>query len=255
MDSAIAWFGEDVGDDVRERLLQIAREVVAGLGKSGLRADEHGANASEAPFVRSLSSWQRLAQSWISEPTQDKALILASVLVDSRPVWGVGRGTPVSDTFALAPDHPALLKLLARFALSHRPPTGFLRGLVVEHSGEHRGRLDLKAGGVLPIAGLARWAAMGAGVTSASTPERLRAAASAQTLSAADAHTLLDAFALINNLRLDHQVQQLRAGAEPDDHVNPAELSALMRTHLKEAFRAVATVQKRIASELSVGAR
>ena len=118
--------------------------------------------------------------------------------------------------------NPALLRLLARFALSHRPPTGFLRGLVVEHCGEHRGRLDLKHGGVIPIVDLARWAGMAAGVTSASTIERLRAAGAAGTLPAADAHTLEDAFELINSLRLEHQVEQLRAGAEPDDYVDPA---------------------------------
>jgi len=163
--------------------------------------------------------------------------------------------TPVADTFRLAPSHPALLRLLARFALSHRPPTGFFRGLVVDHTGEHRGRLDLKLGGVVPILDLARWGAMAAGVTSASTPERLKAAAPPGTLSGADAHTLRDAFELINNLRLEHQVTQLRAGLQADDHVNPAELSALMRTHLREAFRAVASIQKRVASELSLGAR
>ena len=122
-------------------------------------------------------------RSWIDDPTQEKALILVSVLVDSRPVWGVHTGTPVADSFRLAPSNPALLRLLARFALSHRPPTGFLRGLVVEHSGEHRGRLDLKHGGVIPIVDLARWAGIAAGVTSASTTERLRAAAAAGTLS------------------------------------------------------------------------
>jgi len=261
VDSAIVWFADggdrDGSDDqrVRDRLLEISGEVVAGLHRCGLRTDEHGANASEAPFVRSLSSWRRLANSWIADPTQEKALILASVLVDSRPVWGVHTGTPVSDSFRLAPGHPALLRLLARFALSHRPPTGFFRGLVVEHGGEHRGRLDLKGGGVVPILDLARWGAIAAGVTSASTPERLRAAADVGTLSTADAHTLQDAFELINNLRLEHQVGQLRSGAEPDDHVDPGELSALMRTQLKEAFRAVATIQKRVAAELTVSAR
>ena len=48
---------------------------------------------------------------------------------------------------------------------------------------------------------------MSAGVTSASTAERLRVASSAGTLAAADAHTLADAFTLINNLRLEHQVR------------------------------------------------
>ena len=255
VDSAIAWFGDVEESEIRPHLHAIGEKVVAGLEMCGLRPDAHGASASNLIFVRSLDSWQRAARSWIADPTQEKALILVSVLVDSRPVWGVHTGTPVSDTFRLAPSNPALLRLLARFALSHRPPTGFLRGLVVEHSGEHRGRLDLKHGGVIPIVDLARWAGMAAGVTSASTTERLRAAGDAGTLSPADALTLEDAFELITGLRLRHQVGQLRAGEEPDDFADPAALSPLMRSHLREAFRAVASIQKHVASELSVAAR
>ena len=250
VDSAIVWFGRPDDDTVREPLLELARAVTSGLERCGLLPDENGASASDPRFVRSLESWQRLARSWIDEPTQEKALILSSVLVDSRPVWGVHTGTPVSDTFRFAPSSPAHLRMLARFALSHRPPTGFLRGLVVEHTGEHRGRLDLKHGGVIPIVDLARWGGMAAGVTVASTVERLRAAGHAGKLSAADAHSLEDAFELISNLRVEHQVAQLRAGQSPDDYVNPAELSGLMRTQLKDAFRAVGSIQRRLAGEI-----
>jgi CBS domain-containing protein len=252
LDSAIVYFSDD--DGVRDRLVGVGRVVLDGLQACGMRLDEHGVNASAPAFVRSVASWQEEARSWLEDPTQEKALVLSSVVVDSRPVWGLHTGTPVADTFTLAPDHPALLRLMARFALSQRPPTGFLRGLVVEHSGEHRGRLDLKRGGSIPIVALARWAAMSAGVTSASTAERLRVASAAGTLSAADAHTLADAFTLINDLRLEHQVMQLRAGATPDDHLAPEELSPLRRTQLKEAFRAVADVQKRVDGQLRHGA-
>ncbi len=256
LDSAIVWFGGADSDDVvRARLVAVGRAVLDGLQACGLALDEHGVNASAPAFVRSVASWQHEVRSWLKDPTQEKALVLSSVVVDSRPVWGVHTGTPVADTFALAPDHPALLRLLARFALSHRPPTGLLRGLVVEHSGEHRGRIDLKGGGSIPIVALARWAGMSAGVTSASTAERLRVASAAGTLSAADAHTLADAFTLINNLRLEHQVRQLQAEVAPDDHIAPDELSPLRRTELRDAFRAVADIQKRVGGELRVGVR
>jgi CBS domain-containing protein len=244
---------DDPGDRaVRARLLELAAQVVAGLSECGLRMDDNGVRADSPPFVRSLASWQRLARSWIADPTQEKALILSSVLVDSRPVYGVHTGTPVADTFRLASNYPTLLRLLARFAISHRPPTRLFRPLLVKHAGEHRGRLDLKQGGLVPILDLARWGAISAGVTSASTTERLRAAAAAGTLAADDAHTLQDAFELINNLRLEHQVSQLRAGQQPDDHLDPQELSVLMRAQLREAFRAVAAIQKRVHAELSV---
>ena len=261
VDSAIVWFdgGEPAAPqheaEIQSQLLALAHEVVTGMRACGLRMDENGINADAAPFVRPVSSWQRVARSWIADPSQEKALILTSVLVDSRPVWGVHTGSPVSDTFRLASNYPTLLRLLARFALSHRPPTRLFRGLVVEHAGEHRGRLDLKRGGIIPIADLARWGAMSAGVTSATTLERLRAAGDAGTLAPTDAHTLEDAFELINNLRLEHQVGQLRAGRAPDDYVDPHALSALMRAQLREGFRAVAAIQKRVASDLSTGGR
>jgi CBS domain-containing protein len=252
LDSAIVWFGDVPEAEVRPQLHAIAERVVGGLERCGLRTDTHDASAANMAFVRSLASWQHAARSWIEDPSQEQALILTSVLVDSRPVWGVHTGTPVTDTFRLAPRSPGLIRLLARFALSYRPPIGFLRGLVVEHTGEYRGRLDLKHGGVIPIVDLARWAGMAAGVTSASTRERLRAAAAAGTLSGADAHTLEDAFELINALRLGHQIEQLRSGRTPDNYADPATLSRLVRTQLKEAFRAVASIQKHVASELDL---
>jgi CBS domain-containing protein len=251
VDSAIVWYGDGDEFTIRPHLHAIGNRVVAGLYACGLRSDAHGASASDVLFVRSEESWRRVAHSWLEEPTQEKALILTSVLVDSRPVWGIHVGTPVAEEFGLAPNHPDLLRLMARFALSYRPPTGFLRSLVVEHSGERRGQLDLKHGGVIPIVDLARWAAMSAGVSFSSTAERLRAAAQAGTLPQSDAHTLLEAHELIVGLRVEHQLEQLRAGVAPDDFIDPAELSPLTRSHLRAAFRAVAAVQKRVAAELN----
>jgi CBS domain-containing protein len=257
VDSAMVWFESkaDSEEETRSQLLDLAREVTGGMRACGLRIDENGVSADAAPFVRSVQSWQHVAESWISDPTQEKALILTSVIVDNRPVWGVHTGTPVADTFRIASSYPRLLRMLARFALSHRPAARRFRGLVVESGGDHQGMLDLKHGGMLPILDLARWGAMSAGVTSATTPERLRAAADAGTLTPADAHTLQDAFELINNIRLEHQVAQMRAGQSPDNHVDPEALSSLMRVQLRQALRAVAVIQKRVAAELDTGGR
>jgi CBS domain-containing protein len=251
IDSAIVWFGDQREEEIRPKLHDLGKAVVAGLEMCGFRQDAHGASASNLLFVRSVDSWQHAARSWITDPTQEQALILASVLVDSRPVWGVHTGTPVADAFRIS-ENETLLRMLARFALSHRPPTGFLRGLVVEHSGEHRGLLDLKHGGMIPIVDLARWAGMAAGLSTASTIERLRAAGEAGTLPGEEAHTLEDAYELISSLRLEHQSRQLVRGEEPDNFVDPRKLSDLTRSHLRTAFRAVASIQKRVSSELSV---
>ena len=100
----------------------------------------------------------------------------------------------------MSPDQPNLRRMLAQFALSFRPPTGFWRDFVVEHSGEPRGQLDLKHGGLIPIVDLARWAGMDAGITSGSTMDRLRAAEAAGQLEGPEARTLMEAFGFIFSL-------------------------------------------------------
>ena len=219
--------------------------------RCGFRPDEHRVNASDPLFVRSLSSWQRAAHSFLDDPTQKKALVLVSVLVDSRPVWGVESEPLIAETFRVARAYPQLLRLLAQFALSHKPPVGFIRGLAIDVSGEGRSRLDLKTGAVVPITDLARWAGMAAGVASASTLARLSAASDVGTLSVSDALTLRDAFELTCQLRLDHQVAQIERGLEPGDVIALNELSPLNRSYLKEAFRAVVSVQRRVANDMS----
>jgi CBS domain-containing protein len=254
VDSALAWEGEDPSG--RDYAHGVARMIEEGLRGCGLAPDAHGARAVSAVFARSLASWRRAARSLAEDPAQDKALILVSVLADSRLVWSSGGALSGGLWEARPyPEHPELLRMLARFALSFRPPTGFWRDFVVEHSGERRGQLDLKHGGLIPIVDLARWAGMAAGMASAPTLERLRAAQAAGTMESGEASALAEAFGFIGSLRLDHQVEQLRRGEPPDDFIDPKTLNPLARSYLREAFRAVASVQANLSAELSLGVR
>ena len=183
------------------------------LEACGLRADEHGATASDPRFVRSLDSWKRAVRSWIDDPTQEKAL-RAGVGTRRQPAC-VGRSHRARRSRTASASRRTTRPCSgcwpgSRCRTARRP--GSSAGSSSSPPGEHRGRLDLKQRGVLPIVDLARWAGIAAGVTSASTRERLRAAAAAGTLSDAHARTLDDALTLITDLRVEHQVDQLRAG-------------------------------------------
>jgi CBS domain-containing protein len=256
VDSALAWQDEGAGPGAAAYLARAAEAVDEGLRACGVQPDAHGTSAANPLFARSLSAWRAAARSLSEDPARERAIILVSILTDSRPLWGAG-GTGASVTGALWQErgHPGLLRVLARFALQFRPPTGFLRDFVVEHSGERRGQLDIKHGGLVPIVDLARWAGMAAGAASGSTVERLRAAEAAGTLLTTDARTLAEAFGFIFSLRLDHQVEQLRQGGVPDDFIDPKTLNPLARSYLREAFRAVASVQNGLASQLAMGIR
>jgi CBS domain-containing protein len=117
---------------------------------------------------------------------------------------------------------------------------------VVEHSGEHRGGLDLKRGGLMPISALARWLAIVIGDVRGSTPDRLSRAAAAGLLTSVEAETLAGAFKDIYELALRQEVAAIRGSERPSSWIAPRDLDPLTRRHLRESFRAISAVQAQI---------
>jgi CBS domain-containing protein len=56
---------------------------------------------------------------------------------------------------------------------------------------------------------------------------------------------------LFQGLRLEHQVRQIERGIEPDDHLDPNALNPTRRRQLRDAFREVRTIQKKLGRQLS----
>jgi CBS domain-containing protein len=255
VDTALAWDGPGDDEELRDWMRRFAERVLEGVAAAGFPLDDKGALASNPLFARSVDDWEAAARSWVEHPDRDRGLLLLSVVVESDPVWGTTAvAERLAGAFARSPDRELLLRRLAAAALLERPPTGFRRHRVLLWSGERK-VLDIKKGGLLPVEALARWSGLAAGVSAASTRARLEASESAGTLGSEDAAILRDAFELFSALRMEHQVEQLRAGRPPDDLIEPARLAPLTRTALKEAFRAVARVQRGIGLQHGFAAR
>jgi CBS domain-containing protein len=250
VDSALAWDGPDDDVELRGWMHTFAEHVLADLSASGFDADANGAVASNPLFARSIEAWEDAAASWVEHPDRDRGLMLLCVVVESDPVWGTTSAAErIARAFATHPNRKLLLRRLAQAALAARPPTGFRRHRVLLWSGEGK-VLDVKKGGLLPIEALARWSGLAAGVGAATTRSRIDASEAAGTLSADDAAVLRDAFELVCELRMEHQVEQLRRGEAPDNLIDPEGLTQLSRTALKDAFRAVARIQRVVGQRL-----
>ncbi len=181
----------------------------------------------------------RSGREWLDADYDDE--IVLTVLSERRPLWG----TPREPLPVLAGDaRERAMAALARRALAYQPPTGFDAEAVLEADGTRSTLLDIRRAAVIPIVELARWAGAAAGLTAGSTADRVRAAADEGVLSQADATTLSDAFELALELRVSHHMRRMAEGEAPDDRIEPAEISPLMRDHLRDVFRAVTTVQR-----------
>ena len=253
VDCAIAWEGPDDDMELRRTMITLAEHVLEGLRTCGFPPDTNSVVASNPLFARSIGEWERAATTWVEHPDRDRGLMLLSVVVESDPVWGAtGAAEHLARVFAHAPNRKLMLRRLGAAAVAERPPTGFFRNLVLSSSGERKGVLDIKRRGLMPVEGLARWSGLLAGVSAASTRARLKASEEAGTLSPEQAASLRDAFELFSSLRMEHQVAQLRAGEQPDNLIEPKSLTPFTRTSLKEAFRAVARVQRAVEVKLDL---
>jgi CBS domain-containing protein len=183
----------------------------------------------------------RTPSQWVQTGGDDELSL--TVLVERRPLWGTPRDPlPVADGAA----RERVLAALAARALAYSPPTGFDADRVLELDGTRSDCLDIRRAAVIPIVELARWAGAAAGVVEGSTADRLRAAGAAGVLEGGDAQTLADAFELALELRIDHHMQQLARGVVPDDRIETAAISALTRDYLRDVFRAVTAVQRKL---------
>lgn len=188
------------------------------------------------PVARSPAQWASFA----AESADELGL---AVLVERRALWG----TPIDPLPVVSvASREAIINALARRARDAAPPTGFDGDAVLEADGTRSSRLDIRRATIAPIVELARWGSAAAGVVEGSTPERLGAAADCGALRDEDARTLADAFELGLELRIAHHMERLAEGSEPDDELDCARISPLLRDHLRDVFRAVSGVQGRL---------
>jgi CBS domain-containing protein len=244
LDSLMAWDGADADGETKAWMRQLAVDVLVTLGACGLSHDDNGVRADDPRFSRSVEAWVDAVRTWAEDPTINQADIYLATLLDARPVWGHATWGPVAEAVDVAHQRPYVRNALHRIATGLRPPTGFVRDLVIEDSGEHAGSLDLKRGGFAPVVAIGRYLSALLPASAAATVDRVRAAAEHGLLDAEDARDLLDAFDVVQAGRLDHQLGQQRAGDAPDDHVRPDALTTLQRRGLRDAFRIVTRVQK-----------
>jgi CBS domain-containing protein len=249
VDTAIVWADLPNSVDLSDQIQNGAKQVLNLMEKCSLHRCPNGANADNPLFSRSRSAWIDISQGWLSDPSRAGALLLSSIAADSQPLTQLTLGRTITDTIRATTRSKEFLSELLRFTLAKKPPVGFVRGLVVENSGEHSGELDLKKGGLTPISSLARWLAIAQGDVRGGTIDRLKRAALNGSLKEDEADILTNAFEDIYQLIFEQEIISIRSGKAGSSWISPQNLDSLTRRHLRESFRAVAAIQNRIQSE------
>jgi len=228
---------------------RLARRVSDGLDAAGYVYCPGDMMATNARWRQPVRVWRDYFRGWIATPSTE-AQMLASVMFDLRPIGGERSlfDNLQAETLELASRNSIFTAHMAANSLKHNPPLGLLRNIATIRSGEHRNTLDLKMNGVVPIVDLGRMYALKGRLTEVNTRARLEAAGAAGIISKTGARDLLDAYDMIAETRLEHQARRVKSGERPDNYLVPAELSDFERSHLRDAFVVVKTMQSALVS-------
>lgn len=214
------------------------------LRRAGLSIDAHGATASRPMMSRTSAQWRRAAQEWLANPLDGRGMVLASLLLDARPIVGEPGTSAVQEVFADVRDHAWTMRLLIRESLSHKARLRSMRDVLAGRGGT----FDLKAHALRPIVEIARWAALSVASTELATRARLAAASGSVLLPEEQARTLIEVFEVLQRIRLRQQLAQVARGDRATDVVWMARLPPLDRSLVAQSVREIAAVQKRLAN-------
>lgn len=240
-DTAVA-FADDLPEPEHDRYRQAFGEVHAVLSRAGLSGDHHGATAAHAPFSRTSKAWRAAALDWLGEPGKNKGAVMASLLVDGRAIYGDPGLLVATQVFSDLRRHPGTMRLLLQESLARRAR----RNTMLDTLMGRDEAFDIKRRAILPVVNLARWSALSVGSSVLSTVARLEAAAGSAMLPAARAANLVEAFQVLQRLRLRYQLHQLRQGIRPTDLLVLDDLSPIDRSLVQQAVREVAAAQRRM---------
>ena len=236
----------DAYDEKRhgEYFSALARSVCAGLDACGYVFCPGEMMAMTDTWRQPLRTWKQYFHKWIDEP-EPKALMLTCVFFDLRHIYGHAALVDELREYFLARSkgNGIFLAYMVGNALTHQPPLNMFGKISTARKGEHRGTIDLKHTGVVPIVDLARVYALAGGHPQVNTQERLAVASQSLEVSEASARDLRDALEYLAITRIRHQVRQTEAGQPPDNFLALKELSNFERTQLKDAFAVVQTLQ------------
>ena len=227
-----------------EYFIKLSKFVCDGLDACGYVYCSGDIMATNPEWRKTQAQWEDCFADWIDDPNP-QALLNCSIFFDLTGVFGRIKWAEQLNAFILrrAKKNNRFLACLARNALNRKPPLGFFKDFVMEKDGRHNNSINLKRRGTAPLADLIRIHALAIGSQSQNSFQRLEDIIESGILPKSKGQDLLHAMELISLVRLRHQALDIEADREPDNNIEPENMSDFERRNLKDAFLVLSSAQ------------
>ena len=247
---------KDQKDKTREYFLKFAKKAVSHLAACGYTLCKGDIMASNPEWNLSFSGWQSLFDRWIFSP-DPKQVLHSTIFFDFRPAFGKFElAHKLRNHLIKRGLHEKIfIHHLARDCITTRPLLSMFKKFITEKSGKHKGHIDLKTKGMVPFVDFARLVSLDHGIAATNTLERIESLKEQNIISNDFAASIRESYEFQMRLRLANQLNMLKDGKEPDNYINPSELTDIERHTLKKAFLLIGEIQSYIGNSyhLNIG--
>ncbi|HCE3721469.1 TPA: cyclic nucleotide-binding/CBS domain-containing protein [Vibrio parahaemolyticus] len=223
---------------------KFAKFVCDGLAACGYAYCTGDIMATNPEWRKTRAEWEECFGNWIDNPTPER-LLNSNIFFDLLGVHGRVKWAEQLSSFIArrAKRNNRFLACMAYNAIRRTPPLGFFKDFVMEKDGRHRNSINLKRRGTAPLADLIRVHSLAIGSRSQNSFDRLDDINDAGILPKGRGMDLRDAMELIYMIRIRHQALDIENGDEPDNNIEPENMSEFERRNLKAAFQILSDAQ------------
>ncbi|MBT5110296.1 MAG: CBS domain-containing protein [Rhodospirillaceae bacterium] len=241
--------------------IELAMRMTQDLDAVGIPLCKGHVMATNPLWRKTISQWRDQISLWRRRRTV-VALRLSDIFLDFRAVSGAvdlaaALRTHVTDQMRQS---PVFLRDMQADDAEHGVALGwpgrvlgglFGRFVTEKDDPAHRGAINLKHTGTLPLVEAVRLLALREGVPETSTRARLVALRQRNLIDADETDYLISAFDHVTTLLLRRQIADFKAGDPVGNYVHPDTLTARERDQLVESFKAIRRLRERVASDFT----
>ena len=235
--------------------MELAERMTRDLDAVGLPLCKGYVMAVNPLWRKTRSQWREQIGIWIARKSF-VAVRLSDIFFDFRGAYGdlrMARELRETVTEAMAkPEALAFLQEVQKESGEFSTALGwFNRFITVKDDPEHKGELNLKHTGTLPLVENMRLLSLRHGISETATLGRISALHEAGHMDSDMADYLTGAYKHITALLLRAQIEEFRAGKKVDNYLDPKTLSKRERDILVDSFKAIDKFQGRVRGELT----
>ncbi|APW64939.1 MULTISPECIES: putative nucleotidyltransferase substrate binding domain-containing protein [Arcobacteraceae] len=231
-----------------EEILKFTHEYTEYLVDFGFPRCEGNIMVSNPYWCRRQKDYKDLIYEWITQPSGDNFMNLA-IFYDAMAV-NENRAmlTELKEyIFKIGSTSKTFYMHFAKIIMDFDVPLGFFDGFVFDSKNkEHNNEIDIKKGGIFIIVQSIRTLSLEYKSMRLNTIKRIKELQEKGELDEEFASELIEAFKFLLTIKLKSNLEKMDSGEVIDNYINPDNLNTMEKDLLKDSFKIVNRLKKKL---------